>query len=234
MDPLSPSNINPSWSTSPPRSRTSTSTSNASSTTPTRALTRPPGQPASSPFRGTTAGASSVPNHRGQDINQPYSHSSQTQTQSSYQGQSQAQGQGQNQYQNQQKTPIRDPKVFGAPGMGLTSPPGSASASAGSGSGTGSLQYGRGTPGNGSGNGNRNGNGNAGEKQPPFLRVRLGVLERNRKDLLVRFDASVSLLDRLWCGGIFAIAGEGTAAVVVDAGMLDGVVLRAIVAGSGQ
>lgn len=31
-----------------------------------------------------------------------------------------------------------------------------------------------------------------GEKPPPFLRVRIAGLERNRKDLLIRFDASVS------------------------------------------
>lgn len=29
-------------------------------------------------------------------------------------------------------------------------------------------------------------------KESPFLRVRIGVLERNRKDLLIRFDANVS------------------------------------------
>lgn len=32
-----------------------------------------------------------------------------------------------------------------------------------------------------------------GEKPPPYLRVRIAGLERNRKDLLIRFDASVSL-----------------------------------------
>lgn len=30
------------------------------------------------------------------------------------------------------------------------------------------------------------------EKPAPFLRVRIGALERNRKDLLIRYDASVS------------------------------------------
>jgi hypothetical protein len=30
------------------------------------------------------------------------------------------------------------------------------------------------------------------EVKAPFLRVRIGGLERNRKDLLIRFDASVS------------------------------------------
>ena len=29
-------------------------------------------------------------------------------------------------------------------------------------------------------------------KEGPFLRVRIGVVERNRKDLLIRFDANVS------------------------------------------
>jgi hypothetical protein len=33
-------------------------------------------------------------------------------------------------------------------------------------------------------------------KEGPFLRVRIGVLERNRKDLLIRFDANVSIFGR--------------------------------------
>jgi len=30
-------------------------------------------------------------------------------------------------------------------------------------------------------------------KEAGFLRVKIGVLERNRKDLLIRFDANVSI-----------------------------------------
>ncbi|EIW72997.1 hypothetical protein TREMEDRAFT_12690, partial [Tremella mesenterica DSM 1558] len=55
----------------------------------------------------------------------------------------------------------REPKVFGAPGMGLVSPPGATEEQGG--------------------------------KVKPFLRVRIGGLERNRKDLLIRFDASTNL-----------------------------------------
>ncbi|WVQ72254.1 hypothetical protein IAR50_001803 [Cryptococcus sp. DSM 104548] len=62
---------------------------------------------------------------------------------------------------------LREPKVFGAPGMGLVSPPPDASFDQKS---------------------------NGAKEQPrPYLRVRIGTLERNRKDLLVRFDASTNL-----------------------------------------
>lgn len=120
MDPLSPSNINPSWGSSPPRSTPSTSASvstpsrrkHASSSSTSHLI--PPSQPASSPFR--------------------------------------------------------EPKVFGAPTPGLVSP-----SLDGQGLGGGSSQSPM--------KGRQDGGG--------YLRVRLGALERNRKDLLIRFDANV-------------------------------------------
>lgn len=62
----------------------------------------------------------------------------------------------------QSPTSIREPRVYGDPGTALTDP---ASSSAG-------------------GAASR-------EPQAPFLRIRIAGLERNRKDLLVRFDANV-------------------------------------------
>jgi hypothetical protein len=107
MDPL---NINPSWSTSPPRTpRTTSYLSHARNKSAARPQSPTPSIPASSPFR--------------------------------------------------------EPKVFGAPGMGLANPDASGSMSP------------------------RKEKG----KEGPFLRVRIGVLERNRKDLLIRFDANVSI-----------------------------------------
>ncbi|TYJ57427.1 hypothetical protein B9479_001743 [Cryptococcus floricola] len=63
---------------------------------------------------------------------------------------------------------LREPKIFGAPGMGLVSPPPDAQ-----------FDHAK----------------TDGAKEPPrpYLRVRIGTLERNRKDLLVRFDASTNL-----------------------------------------
>ncbi|ODN73778.1 hypothetical protein L202_07306 [Cryptococcus amylolentus CBS 6039] len=63
---------------------------------------------------------------------------------------------------------LREPKIFGAPGMGLVSPPPDAQ-----------FDHAK----------------TNGAKEPPrpYLRVRIGTLERNRKDLLVRFDASTNL-----------------------------------------
>ncbi|ODN89723.1 hypothetical protein L198_06417 [Cryptococcus wingfieldii CBS 7118] len=63
---------------------------------------------------------------------------------------------------------LREPKIFGAPGMGLVSP----------------------LPDAQSDHATTNG---AKEPPRPYLRVRIGTLERNRKDLLVRFDASTNL-----------------------------------------
>ncbi|KAK4685149.1 hypothetical protein P7C73_g5007, partial [Tremellales sp. Uapishka_1] len=63
----------------------------------------------------------------------------------------------------------REPKIFGAPGTGLVSPPPEST------------------------NRLATSNGQARESQEPFLRVRIGGLERNRKDLLIRFDASTNL-----------------------------------------
>nr|ODN86975.1 hypothetical protein L203_03749 [Cryptococcus depauperatus CBS 7841] len=54
----------------------------------------------------------------------------------------------------------REPKVFGAPGMGLVNPPQETQDKAAS---------------------------------KAYLRVRIGTLERNRKDLLIRFDANTNL-----------------------------------------
>ncbi|WVR03071.1 hypothetical protein IAU60_000060 [Kwoniella sp. DSM 27419] len=61
----------------------------------------------------------------------------------------------------------REPKIFGAPGLTLVSPPPSDATRA----------------------------GGEGRKEAPssYLRVRIGALERNRKDLLIRFDASTNL-----------------------------------------
>lgn len=127
MDPLSPSNINPSWSTSPPRSSQSRSTptrcTHASSSSSSSQFI-PPSQPASSPFR--------------------------------------------------------EPKIFGAPGLGLANPPND---DVTQGSTSQSPMRERQAGGGG------------------YLRVRIGALERNRKDLLIRFDANVSLIlfPRLGC-----------------------------------
>ncbi|KAL7421910.1 Vacuolar protein sorting-associated protein 17 [Cryptotrichosporon argae] len=60
-------------------------------------------------------------------------------------------------------THIRDPQVYGSPGAALVSPPPAA---------------------------DKDG---ATERAGPFLRVRIGGVERNRKDLLVRYDASTNL-----------------------------------------
>ena len=119
MDPLSPSNINAGWGSSPPR--TAAAYPSGSASTPTRRVKQasssstsnliPPGQPASSPFR--------------------------------------------------------EPKVFGAPTPGLVSPP---------------------LDGQGGG---RSQSPTRGRQEGGYLRVRIGALERNRKDLLIRFDANV-------------------------------------------
>ena len=69
---------------------------------------------------------------------------------------------------------FRDSKIFGAPGLGLVSSPATSS-----GPETDVSQV------NGGAERER-------EKIGPFLKVRIGGLERNRKDLLIRFDASVS------------------------------------------
>ena len=105
MDPLSPQNINPSWSNSP--------------TTPIRPL--PTSSSSSSSFR--------------------------------------------------------EPKIFGAPGLGLVSPPAESSTQA--------VDVSKSSGGDGE---------RAKERVMPYLRLRIGGLDRNRKDLLMRFDASVSWL----------------------------------------
>ena len=68
----------------------------------------------------------------------------------------------------------RDPQMLGVPGLGLMDPP----EDGGSGS---SLP-------SGTTSGGREG---LKESARPYLRVWVGGLERNRKDLLIRFDASV-------------------------------------------
>ncbi|CAD6591172.1 MAG: Vacuolar protein sorting-associated protein 17 [Tremellales sp. Tagirdzhanova-0007] len=70
---------------------------------------------------------------------------------------------------------FRDSKIFGAPGLGLVSSPATSS-----GPETDVSQV------NGGAERER-------EKIGPFLKVRIGGLERNRKDLLIRFDASTNL-----------------------------------------
>ena len=67
---------------------------------------------------------------------------------------------------------FREPKIFGAPGLGLLSPPAESSNQA--------VDV------------SRSGSSGVKEMVGPYLRVRIGGLERNRKDLLIRFDASVS------------------------------------------
>lgn len=119
MDPLSPNNITPSWSTSPPRFRSA-----LPYLSPAR--TRPKSNQPTSP-------APTIP----------------------------------------ASSPFREPKVFGAPGLSL---PASSSGSGDNGaSGSQSPRKDKGREGG-------------------FVRVRIGVLERNRKDLLIRFDANVCVV----------------------------------------
>ncbi|ORX35138.1 hypothetical protein BD324DRAFT_634023 [Kockovaella imperatae] len=68
---------------------------------------------------------------------------------------------------------FREPKVFGAPPPSLVSPP-------------------IGQPESGGSSTSQDGTSSRAQ-QGPFLRVRIGGLERNRKDMLVRFDASTNL-----------------------------------------
>lgn len=96
---------------------------------------------------------------------------------------------------NPEYTTYRSPKVFGDPGLGLL-PTEEEEEGAGGGGGFGSVMAGGSSTG-GSGLG-LSGPGTSvtapRQKKEPFLRVRIGQLERNRKDMLVRFDASVSPL----------------------------------------
>ena len=71
--------------------------------------------------------------------------------------------------------PFANP-IYGMPGLGLVSPPAESSSQA-----TDITM-------------NIGGDGTPTKREKPvsFLRVRIGGLERNRKDLLIRFDASVS------------------------------------------
>lgn len=94
---------------------------------------------------------------------------------------------------NPEYSTYRSPKVFGDPGLGLlTSAEDEEEASAAGAAGaTGGLGF---SPAGGAdmSAGYRQGQQQQQQqKREPYLRVRLGALERNRKDLLVRFDASV-------------------------------------------
>ncbi|WWC57566.1 uncharacterized protein I303_100098 [Kwoniella dejecticola CBS 10117] len=132
-DPLSPHNINPSWSDTP----------TASSSFSTPHLTSDTLDPLPTSTSGFT---SSVP--------------SSTST-----------------FSPSQSEFDREPKVFGAPVPSLFSPTS--------------------TPSNGNGNGESVSSAGAARggsrDNAPYLRVRISGLERNRKDLLIRFDASTNL-----------------------------------------
>ncbi|WRT63179.1 uncharacterized protein IL334_000082 [Kwoniella shivajii] len=134
-DPLSPSNINPSWSDTP-------TSSSSFSTTHTQS--------------------------QSQHLNSPHTQTQHTPPPTS----------------TSNDTFSREPKVFGAPGLGLVSPHPPPSSSSSTYEDTQSTR-----------NANVNGNGTTTRKEAPnsFLRVRIGGLERNRKDLLIRFDASTNL-----------------------------------------
>ena len=70
---------------------------------------------------------------------------------------------------------FREPKVFGAPGLGLVNPPSESSQASQAVDVNKTMSTAK-----------------TQERQGSYLRVRIGGLERNRKDLLIRFDASVS------------------------------------------
>lgn len=79
----------------------------------------------------------------------------------------------------------REPHVYGDPGTTLMHPGGASSAT-----------------------------GEQGAPPAPFLRVRIGVLERNRKDLLIRYDASVSCSG--WAQSVCAGSGERGRAILQE------------------
>ncbi|WVQ94121.1 hypothetical protein IAU59_001199 [Kwoniella sp. CBS 9459] len=88
----------------------------------------------------------------------------------------------------------REGKVFGAPGLTLVDPPSTSSSSSstqGFVSGTTHTQSQNGSVRDGEGQVQVQG----GRREAPssYIRVRIGGLERNRKDLLIRFDASTNL-----------------------------------------
>jgi len=122
MDPLSPSNINAGWASSPPQTPSSALASSSSyNSTPT----------SNAPASASASASAS----------------------------------------------FREAKVYGAPTPTLVNPPG---------------DY-RESPANGQGS---TVDGQHGQPQGRYMRVRIGGLERNRKDMLVRFDASVSSVRR--------------------------------------
>jgi len=145
MDPLSPSNINAGWSSSPPETPTSLFNPSTSRPAPT---------------------ATSEPNGS-----------------------------------------FREPKVFGAPTPGLIERPEERTQVADSPKG-GRARNSGGEERAGQGGGAR------------YLRVRISGLERNRKDLLIRFDASVSHHDHGFFGVRYGLyrhlrrRGEGRASLM--------------------
>ncbi|OCF34917.1 hypothetical protein I316_03464 [Kwoniella heveanensis BCC8398] len=79
----------------------------------------------------------------------------------------------------------REGKVFGAPGLTLVDPPSSSSSS--------STQRFASPPNHNHAQQIGSTAGGRKEAPSPYIRVRIGGLERNRKDLLIRFDASTNL-----------------------------------------
>ncbi|WWC90201.1 uncharacterized protein L201_005134 [Kwoniella dendrophila CBS 6074] len=85
----------------------------------------------------------------------------------------------------------REPKIFGAPGLSLMSPPPSSSSSSSNNHDDEAETSSQST----STTTTITMHGGEQRREAPnsFLRVRIGALERNRKDLLIRFDASTNL-----------------------------------------
>ncbi|XAO22443.1 hypothetical protein I312_101214 [Cryptococcus bacillisporus CA1280] len=143
MDPLSPpDDINAGWS-SP--------TTSLRFNQPSAAEGTPPASATSNPYSGRNASASENENGFG-----------------TYTGQ----GLGGGAVGDDVGAGYREPVVFGAPGMGLFSPPPESQSQQETAAGA--AQQERNAP-------------------RVYLRVRIGTLERNKKDLLIRFDASTNL-----------------------------------------
>lgn len=144
MDPLSPpDDINAGWS-SP--------TTSLRFNQPSAAEGTPPASATSNPYSGRNASASENENGFG-------TYTSQVRGSGAIGGDV---GAG-----------YREPVVFGAPGMGLVSPPPESQSQQETAAGA--AQQERNAP-------------------RVYLRVRIGTLERNKKDLLIRFDASVRVI----------------------------------------
>lgn len=144
MDPLSPpDDINAGWS-SP--------TTSLRFNQPSAAEGTPPASATSNPYSGRNASASENENGFGTYIGQ---------------------GLGGGAVGGDVGAGYREPVVFGAPGMGLFSPPPESQSQQETAAGA--AQQERNAP-------------------RVYLRVRIGTLERNKKDLLIRFDASVRVI----------------------------------------